>query len=118
MKNLMVITFLCFVMYSAYGQKNIEYIKVQIENIDFHLVKKGEHLKLNNAQLDALYKVFDEKHARYESIIAGNKDKSDVSNALTKLDEEFAPRVSAVLDLNQRVSLMKKEKNKAVQSGK
>ncbi len=101
-----------FVSFSIYGQKNIDYINKQVQNIETSLLKKGENLKLTNQQLNALAKIFEEKYTRVEVAIEKFKDKLIVSQEITKIEDEFSARVASVLTVDQRISLQKDERKK------
>lgn len=90
---------------ALYGQKDVTFINQELKNLEVKLVKKGEYLKLSNQQIEQLTKVFEDKGQRIATIKRKNVDKDAISLALLQLEEEFVPRVSTVLNKEQRMAL-------------
>jgi len=107
--------FLFFIGFAMNGQKNITFINQQVENLEIQLVKKGEHLKLTTLQLEELSKIFNEKFERVQTVLAKYSVKSEVSKEMTKIEDEFTPKVESILTFNQRLALHN-ERKKPVKS--
>ena len=110
MKHFLVIVFLFFIGFEGNSQKNITFINQQVENLEIQLVKKGEHLKLTNIQLEKLSKIFNEKFERVETVLSKYSVKSEISNEITKIEDEFTPRVESILNFDQRLALHRDKK--------
>jgi deoxyribodipyrimidine photolyase len=115
MKHLFMVFFLFFIGFAMNGQKNITFINQQVENLEIQLVKKGEHLKLTTLQLEELSKIFNEKFERVQTVLAKYSVKSEVSKEMTKIEDEFTPKVESILTFNQRLALHN-ERKKPVKS--
>ncbi|MBK8626451.1 MAG: hypothetical protein IPN86_13065 [Saprospiraceae bacterium] len=105
MKHLVITSIFLFVAFYSFAQKNISFIKQEIKNLEIKLIKKGENLQLNNQQLAQLTNLFEDKGQRITNITGKNSGKDAISIALLKLDEEFIPRVNAILTKDQRLAL-------------
>lgn len=92
------------------GQKNIDFINKEVKKVEVLLNKKGEHLQLSNSQKDKLYAIFDEKYKRVDLFLSKDLEKLEVSQGISKIEEEFRPRIESVLNLEQRLALQKKRK--------
>ncbi len=110
MKHLFIVFLLFAFGFAVNGQKNITFINQQVKNLEIQLVKKGEHLKLTTLQLEELSKIFNEKFERVEAVLAKYIVKSEVSNEMTKIEDEFTPKVESILTFNQRLALHKDRK--------
>ena len=101
--------FLFFISTAVIGQSKIEYIEQQLTNLEMELKKHNQAWALDNIQKSKLIQIFDEKYTRASVILNSKMEKLEVSNNLTKIDNEFRPKVSAVLTVEQRVALNKQE---------
>ena len=110
MKYIFSLLVVLFAASFAFGQKNIEYINKEVKKVEVQLNKKGEHLQLSNVQKDKLYSIFAEKYKRVELFLSKDLEKKEVSNGMTKIEDEFRPRIESVLNLDQRLAVQKKRK--------
>lgn len=95
-----------------FGQSNIDYIKLELSNIENHLSKKGNHLKLTNTQVEKLTKVLTNKGQRVHYIKSSLMDKDDISAELIKIDNEYDPQVFSILHVDQRIAYQNAIKHK------
>lgn len=105
MKQIAVIFFLMFAGVYSYGQKNIDYIKDQTQDLQNVLAKHGNHLKLTEGQKADLVSIFDNKYRRVEMVLQKYTEKSEVSREMTKVENEFMSLVGNVLSVDQRLAL-------------
>lgn len=110
MKHLVLVFCLLIIGFSGSGQKNITFINQQVENLQIQLIKKGEHLKLTNVQLEKLSNIFNDKFERVETVLSKYVLKAEVSNEITKIEDEFAPKVESILTFDQRLALHREKK--------
>lgn len=110
MRFLLIAVVILFINSFVSGQKNIDFINKEVKKVEVQLTKKGEHLQLSNSQKDKLYAIFDEKYKRVDLLLAKDLEKIDVSKGMTKIEEEFRPKIESVLNLDQRLAIQKKRK--------
>ncbi len=116
MKYAIVLLFLAIFSFCSYGQKNIDYINLQTQDLQNNLQKSGAHLKLNNSQIADLHQIFEDKFQRVEMVLARYTEKSEVSREMTRVENEFDARVANVLSVDQRLALQPKQKKRREQS--
>ncbi len=97
----------------AFGQKNIEYINKEVIKVEVRLNKKGEHLQLTNIQKDKLYILFEDKFKRVDLLLSKELEKAEVSKEMTKIEDEFKPKIESVLNLEQRIAMQKEGKKQS-----
>lgn len=105
MKQIAVMFFLMFAAVYSYGQKNIEFIKAQTEDLQNVLLKHGNHLRLTESQKADLVPVFENKYKRVEMVLARYTEKSEVSREMTEVENEYRSLVGNVLTVEQRLAL-------------
>lgn len=112
MKKLVFVIVFGVFSFVSNAQDKVDYIKKQIQNVEVILNKKGENLKLNNSQKESLTKIFEAKHSQVEYVYANVKEKSAISKAMTKIEDEYQNKVSSVLNAEQRLALKSRTSNK------
>jgi len=113
MKYIFLAVVLLFVNSFAFSQKNIDYINTEVKKVEVQLNKKGEHLQLSNTQKDKLYTLFEDKYKRVDLFLLKDLSKSEISKGMTKIEEEFRPKIESILNLEQRLAFQKKRKTQA-----
>lgn len=89
------------------AQNLTSYIQHELTILDQKLAKDGDHLKLTNEQTTQLTKLLQAKGTRIEYFKSKYPHKDEMSVALIQLEEEFTPRIQAVLNAQQRMVLQK-----------
>ncbi len=84
-------------------QSKSEYVNMELSILHKRLAQCGPSCTLTNVQLADLHVVFAEKADKV--ILARQKfgSKDNLSVALRKIEEEFAPRIAGILQPNQRM---------------
>lgn len=94
------------------AQNMTSYVQHELSKLEQKLTKDGEHLKLNNEQTIQLTKLLEDKGTRIEFYKNKYPQKDVMSAALIKLDAEYNPRLSAILNTQQRIVLQKGSSSK------
>jgi len=110
MKHFFLVFVVLFIGFSGNAQKNIDFISMEIENLEIQLIKKGEHLKLNNIQKESLSKIYEDQYQRVENVISKLSQKEEVSKEILKINEEFKPKVESILSVEQRLAILKNDR--------
>lgn len=105
MRQILFSTLFLMATVTLFAQNNTQFINQELKNLEVKLVKKGESYKLTNQQVLTLTKLFEDKGQRVELLKSKISQKDELSVALLKLEEEFSPRVNAILNKDQRLAL-------------
>ena len=108
----MTFIFLVTISIFSFGQKNIDFINAQTQDLQNILTKNGDYLKLTNSQIADLHKIFEDKFQRVEMVLVRYTDKAEVSREMTRVENEFSSRVANVLTVDQRIALQPKQRKK------
>ncbi|MBK9254358.1 MAG: hypothetical protein IPM42_02595 [Saprospiraceae bacterium] len=111
MKYFICFTFIFISSFLA-GQTNIEYVSQQLENVEKELQRHDKTWILNNIQKEQMMKIFQEKFRQVEAVWNSGLDKRAVSEKISKIEEEFKPKVESLLTTDQRLALIKSGNNK------
>lgn len=110
MKHLFMVFFYFHWFYDEWSEKYYVYKPTGWKSWN-STCKKGEHLKLTTLQLEELSKIFNEKFERVQTVLAKYSVKSEVSKEMTKIEDEFTPKVESILTFNQRLALHNERKS-------
>ncbi|HQV65577.1 MAG: hypothetical protein KAX53_03665 [Saprospiraceae bacterium] len=104
-----IFTVLLIFSLSSYmqGQNHFDYIKQELSNLETKLTKNGEKSGLTNEQTAQLTKILEDKALRIENYKKQYKQKDELSKFLMQLENEYTPRIQAVLTTQQRRSIQK-----------
>jgi Spy/CpxP family protein refolding chaperone len=117
---LLMICFVGFAGAQAKEVSTIDYVKTEIKKVEGFLAKQNSKLKLTNAQRDQLTKIFETKKISSDLIIAKEKSlsKVEISNAMTKLENEYKDKIESIMDVEQRVAYQKIKKSQLLPEAK
>jgi hypothetical protein len=98
-----------FLLVSANAQTKIEYIEQQLTNLEMELKRHNPAWSLDNIQKTKLIQIFEEKYQKVNVVLSSKMEKLEVSDKLTRIDQEYKPKVLATLSVEQRMALNKQE---------
>ena len=81
---------------NSYVQSNINALNTQLSRGD------KAQLKLSDAQVLKLEKIFSEKEIKFNKIINEYKDKGDLGKEFADLDKQYKSKIEAVLSSDQK----------------
>ena len=110
MKNVLLSFVLIFVGNILYAQQNIEFIQSEIRDIETYLSKTGANLMLSNQQKESLHVVLEAKFKKVEQLLEKKLAKLETSIGMTKIEEDFRPKIEAILNIDQRIEYQHKRR--------
>lgn len=107
MKHILTLLLMFSLSFYMQSQINLDYIKQELSNLETKLAKNGEKSGLTNEQTAQLTKILEDKSLRIENYKNQYKQKDELSKFLLQLENEYAPRIQAVLTTQQRRTILK-----------
>ncbi|MBK9150694.1 MAG: hypothetical protein IPM26_06685 [Saprospiraceae bacterium] len=81
-----------FLLVSANAQTKIEYIEQQLTNLEMELKRHNPAWSLDNIQKTKLIQIFEEKYQKVNVILSSKMEKLEVSDKLTRIDQNTNPK--------------------------